>query len=69
MKYYNIFDQFVKNEEVSEMALCAMHDLLKRLIGEFEKSAFFKVKCSLEELHGMGFDVEDENENDSAAPF
>ena len=35
MIYHNIFDQFVNNEEVSEMALCAMYDLLKKLTGEF----------------------------------
>lgn len=64
MKYYNIFNQFVNNEEVSEMALCAMYDFLKRLSSEFEKSAFFRVKCSFEELHGMDCEMEDDSNCD-----
>ena len=68
MIYHNIFDQFVNNEEVSEMALCAMYDLLKKLTGEFEKSAFFRVKCSFEELHGMDCEIEDDGSCDTP-PF
>jgi hypothetical protein len=68
MKYYNIFDKFVNNEDVSEMALCATYDLLKKLIGEFEKSAFFRVKCSFEELHEMDCGMDDDSSCDDP-PF
>jgi len=44
MKNYNVFDEITNNDDVPDIALCAIHDLLKNLLYEFENSAFHRIK-------------------------
>jgi hypothetical protein len=49
MKRTNIFDEITNSDDVSEEALCAIHEMLERLVHEFEVSAFYRIKNSLKE--------------------
>lgn len=51
MKPYNIFDEITSNDDVPDIALCAVHDLLKNLLYEFEHSAFRRIKQSFQNYH------------------
>jgi len=70
MKHDNIFDSFTNNEEISDVALCAMYDFLQSLIREFEMSAFYRLKISLEELNEDKVRTNhDRSTDDNADPF
>lgn len=49
MKHDNIFDHFTNNDDVSDVAICAMYNFLRRLVSEFEMSAFYRIKQSVEQ--------------------
>ena len=63
MKFKNIFDEFTQNEDVSEVALCAMYNILKKLIGQYEMSSYYRIKSSFEELYGNQENNNTDDEN------
>jgi hypothetical protein len=67
---HNIFDVFTKNEEVPDVAICAMYDILKALVKEYENSSYSRIKEAFE-LHDAA--LRDQNMggefDDSDNPF
>jgi hypothetical protein len=51
VKNSNIFNVLTQNEEISDVALCAIHDFFVILLREFETSSFHRIKLSFEELN------------------
>lgn len=51
MRHYNIFDEIINNEDVDELALCAIYELFETFLREFETSAFYRVKGAFKDLH------------------
>jgi len=68
MRFKNIFDDFTHNEDVSEVALCAMYNLLKKLIGQYEMSSYYRIKSSFEDLYEKRSELEGNNRYDES-PF
>lgn len=48
MRPFNIFDELTNNEDIPEEALCAIYDFFETLMREFEMSAFYRIKVSLQ---------------------
>ncbi len=64
MKFKNIFDDFTHNEDVSEIALCAMYNLLKKLTAQYEMSSYCRIKSSFEALYETRSELEENNRYD-----
>jgi hypothetical protein len=64
MRFKNIFDDFTHNEDVSEIALCAMYNLLKKLIAQYEMSSYYRIKSSFEDLYETRSELQGNNRSD-----
>ena len=66
----NIFTDFTENADVSDVAICALYDILKALVEEYENSSCSRIKEAFE-LHDEA--LRDKNMggefNDSDDPF